>query len=61
MDQVLEKTILVVVTVILRIHVGEIVVKVVRFYLLLSLHFLLQIGFIPLHRLSEDLILSKAM
>jgi hypothetical protein len=45
MDQVLEKTILVVVTGILRIHVGEIAVKVVRFYLLLSLHFILQIGF----------------
>jgi hypothetical protein len=75
--QVMEKSILVVVTGILRIHVGEIAVKVVRFYLLLSLHFLLQIGFkvvrfylllnlrfllqIGFILLHVDLILSKAM
>ena len=64
-DHNLEKTILVVVTDTLRIHVGEIAAKEVRFYLLLRfcllLLLLLQIGFILLHRLSVDLILSKAM
>ena len=60
-DHNLEKTILIVAKDTLRTHVRVIAAKVVRFYLLLSLHLLLQTGFIRLHRLSVDLILHKAM